>query len=113
MPPRTSRRARPSRSSSRGPAPLSGLRRGFGRCSQAALGLVNGAAYYNIQIFDGKKRVAISWPTKTSYSVPGSALKKGHRYTWYVWPGFGRSPRPSTASLIGKATFNTTTRSAG
>ena len=66
---------------------------------------VKGAAYYNIQIFDGKKRVAISWPTKTSYSVPGSALKKGHRYTWYVWPGFGALAKAQYGALIGKATF--------
>ena len=53
---------------------------------------VTGATYYNVQVFEGtqaSKRVAIGWPAVTKYTLPGSKMKKGKLYTWYVWPGIG------------------------
>jgi len=53
---------------------------------------VTGATYYNVQVFEGtqaSKRVGISWPTVTKWTLPGKEMKKGKVYTWYVWPGIG------------------------
>jgi fibronectin type 3 domain-containing protein len=67
--------------------------------------LVAKATYYNVQVYLGKKRVAIAWPRGTSWAVPAGALKKGQTYTWYVWPGLGAQKAARYGSLIGKATF--------
>jgi fibronectin type 3 domain-containing protein len=63
------------------------------------------ATYYNVQVYLGKKRVAIAWPHGTSWAVPAGALKKGQTYTWYVWPGLGAQKAAHYGALIGKATF--------
>ena len=64
------------------------------------------ASYYNIQIFDShKKRVAIAWPLSTHWKVPAGKLKKGKKYTWYVWPGYGKLAKAKYGKRIGKATF--------
>jgi hypothetical protein len=68
---------------------------------------VKGASYYNVQVFRivGRKRVAISWPRTTSYTVPRSKLVKGKTYVWYVWPGFGKLADAHYGKLIGHSTF--------
>ena len=64
------------------------------------------ASYYNIQIFDShKKRVAIAWPLSTHWKVPSGKLEKGKKYTWYVWPGYGKLAKAKYGKRIGKATF--------
>ena len=64
------------------------------------------ASYYNIQIFDAKKkRVAIAWPHSTHWKVPSAKLEKGKKYTWYVWPGYGKLAKAKYGTRIGKATF--------
>jgi fibronectin type 3 domain-containing protein len=69
---------------------------------------VTGATYYNVQVFEGtqaSKRVSISWPAVTKYTLPGKAMKKGKTYTWYVWPGIGAKASAKYGKLIGKVTF--------
>jgi fibronectin type 3 domain-containing protein len=69
---------------------------------------VTGATYYNVQVFEGTqaaKRVSISWPALTKYTLPGKTMKKGKTYTWYVWPGIGRKSVAKYGKLIGKVTF--------
>ena len=69
---------------------------------------VTGATYYNVQVFEGTqaaKRVSISWPALTKYTLPGKTMKKGKTYTWYVWPGIGRKSAAKYGKLIGKVTF--------
>jgi hypothetical protein len=69
---------------------------------------VTGATYYNVQVFEGTqatKRVGISWPTTTGWKLPGSDMKKGKTYTWYVWPGIGAKASAKYGKLIGKVTF--------
>ena len=69
---------------------------------------VTGATYYNVQVFEGTqaaKRVGISWPAVTKYTLPGKTMKKGKTYTWYVWPGIGRKSAAKYGKLIGKVTF--------
>ena len=72
---------------------------------------VEDATYYNVQVFEGTqatKRVAVAWPSGTSWTLPGSDLKKGKTYTWYVWPGLGAKAAAHYGTLIGKVTFTYT-----
>ena len=72
---------------------------------------VTGATYYNVQVFEGtqaSKRVGISWPTVTKWTLPGKYMKKGKIYTWYVWPGIGAKSAAKYGKLIGKVTFTYT-----
>jgi endoglucanase len=69
---------------------------------------VTGATYYNVQVFEGtqaSKRVGISWPAVTKWTLPGKLMKKGKVYTWYVWPGIGAKSSAKYGKLIGKVTF--------
>jgi hypothetical protein len=69
---------------------------------------VTGATYYNVQVFEGtqaSKRVGISWPAVTKWTLPGKYMKKGKVYTWYVWPGIGKKASAKYGKLIGKVTF--------
>jgi hypothetical protein len=72
---------------------------------------VTGATYYNVQVFEGtqaSKRVGISWPTVTKWTLPGKYMQKGKVYTWYVWPGIGAKSSAKYGKLIGKVTFTYT-----
>jgi fibronectin type 3 domain-containing protein len=72
---------------------------------------VTGATYYNVQVFEGtqaSRRVGISWPTVTKWTLPGKDMKKGKVYTWYVWPGIGAKSAANYGKLIGKVTFTYT-----
>jgi hypothetical protein len=72
---------------------------------------ITGATYYNVQVFEGiqaSKRVGISWPTVTKWTLPGKYMKKGKVYTWYVWPGIGAKSAANYGKLIGKVTFTYT-----
>ena len=67
--------------------------------------VVKGARYYNVQIYAGKKRVAVGWPGGHSLVVPHAKLHKGVKYTWYVWPGLGAKAKAHYGKLIGKNVF--------
>jgi hypothetical protein len=66
---------------------------------------LQGAVYYNVQLYQGHKRVATAWPQTSSWVVPTAKLKKGQTYTWYVWPGVGAKIAGRYGTLIGKASF--------
>lgn len=58
---------------------------------------VRGAAYYNVQLYRGAKRVLALWPARNRLGLPSAWRWAGHRhrlapgrYRWYVWAGFGR-----------------------
>jgi hypothetical protein len=72
---------------------------------------VGGAAYYNVQLYRGSKRIYSVWPTmhqvglSTTWKWSGRSfhLSPGP-YRWYVWAGFG--PRKSARyRIIGSARF--------
>jgi len=72
---------------------------------------VRGAAYYNVQLYRGSKRIFVAWPTfhqvglrmswrwsgRRRYLLPG-------RYRWYVWAGFGARKLANYRS-VGSANF--------
>jgi hypothetical protein len=66
------------------------------------------ATYYNVQVFQGKTRVAVGWPHGTSFRVPAGKLRKGGTYTWYVWPGFGALEAARYGAQVGHASFTYT-----
>jgi hypothetical protein len=66
------------------------------------------ATYYNVQVFQGRKRVAVGWPHGTSFRVPAGKLRKGKTYTWYVWPGFGALKDAHYGGQVGHAAFTYT-----
>ena len=66
---------------------------------------LKGTQYYNVQLYQGHKRVATAWPQTSSWVVPTAKLKKGQTYTWYVWPGVGPKVAGRYGTLIGKASF--------
>jgi hypothetical protein len=67
--------------------------------------VVKGARYYNVQLFAGSKRVIVGWPAGHALQLPKAKLKRGAKYTWYVWPGLGVKAKAHYGALIGKNTF--------
>ena len=72
---------------------------------------VSGAAYYNVQLYRGSKRIYAAWPRMHQVGLPPTWKWSGHRfrltpgrYHWYVWAGFG--PRTSARyRFVGSARF--------
>ena len=72
---------------------------------------INGASYYNVQLFRGSK-VLSAWPTHASLKLSRTwrfggkrhSLAPG-RYHWYVWPGYGAQRLSHYGKPVGNATF--------
>jgi hypothetical protein len=70
------------------------------------------AAFYNVQLFFGGRKVLSAWPSGSRfglkqrwfYSGRSFRLKKG-TYSWYVWPGFGTRAKSHYGRLLGLSTF--------
>ena len=77
---------------------------------------VEGATYYNLQIWLGKRKVVSAWPRVPRLVVPQRgklggkryALQRGKTYRWYVWPGRGRKIDRRYGRLIGASSFRYT-----
>ncbi len=72
---------------------------------------VRGAAYYNVQLFRGSKRIYSAWPTMHQVGLPPGWRWSGRHYSlrpaqyrWYVWAGFG-ARRLARYRLVGSARF--------
>jgi hypothetical protein len=72
---------------------------------------IAGAAYYNVQLFRGTKRIFSAWPRMTQIGLPATWKWSGHRYRlaagryhWYVWAGFGRRAL-ARYRMVGSARF--------
>jgi hypothetical protein len=70
--------------------------------------LAKGAKYYNVQVYAGKKRIFVSWPSGRALQLPRAKLKRGTKYTWYVWPGLGAKAKAHYGKLIGRNAFTFT-----
>jgi hypothetical protein len=66
---------------------------------------VPGATYYNVQVYQGRRRVMNSWPTGNVLKVPEPAIDQGRYYLWVVWPGFGRRSAQTFGPPIGRSVF--------
>jgi hypothetical protein len=72
---------------------------------------VHGATYYNVQLYRRGKVLSV-WPGRAQLQLPRRWRFDGHRfrlkpgrYTWFVWPGFGRRSAGRYGHAIGKRTF--------
>ena len=68
------------------------------------------AAYYNVQVFWGRRRVMNSWPTGTKLKVPNASIDQGRYYLWVVWPGFGPRKAKTFGPPIGRSIFGVVLR---
>lgn len=73
---------------------------------------VQGARYYNVQLFRNGHKVLSAWPRRAHLSLRSSwryAGRRQHlrsgRYRWYVWPGRGRPSQRRFGALIGRGEF--------
>jgi hypothetical protein len=72
---------------------------------------VRGAAYYNVQLYRGSKRIYAAWPRMPQAGLAATWKWSGHRfrlapgrYRWFVWAGFG--PRTlAQYRVVGSARF--------
>ena len=72
---------------------------------------IRGAAYYNVQLYRGTKRIYAAWPRMNQVGLQASWKWSGRRrylipgrYRWYVWAGFG-ARRAAQYSAVGSARF--------
>jgi hypothetical protein len=73
---------------------------------------VKHATYYNVQLFRGKKKILSTWPKSTYLQLKPRWRYRGRlnrltagRYTWYVWPGFGRRAEQRYGRLLESRQF--------
>jgi hypothetical protein len=73
---------------------------------------VNGATYYNVQLYRGKRKVFSTWPKGTQLRLRRHVRFNGQRvalgsgrYRWYVWPGLGKRNEHRYGDLAGQSTF--------
>ena len=70
------------------------------------------ATFYNVQLYDGSRKVLSAWPNKAklklarrwAYAGHSFQLRKG-LYHWYVWPAFGPRAKSRYGQLLGQGTF--------
>jgi len=73
---------------------------------------VKRAKYFNVQLRRGGRKVLSRWPRSASLQLlprwrflgRRRSLSPG-RYTWYVWPGYGRRSAQRYGKLLGKSSF--------
>jgi HYR domain len=71
-----------------------------------------GAAYYNVQLWRGARKIFTAWPLPTRLALPRQWRFEGRRfsltpgaYRWYVWPGVGDRADVNYGPLLGMNTF--------
>ena len=71
------------------------------------------ATYYNVQLFRDGRKVLSAWPRTARMTVEKNWRYKGQtyrltpgRYTWYVWPGFGRLVLGRYGQTLGQSSFS-------
>lgn len=73
---------------------------------------VNGATYFNVQLWRGSTKVLSAWPAVNRYQLTSTWTFAGKKqkltpgiYTWYVWPGLGARADAHYGALLGSRTF--------
>ena len=61
---------------------------------------VKGATIYNIQIFDGSKKIVGAFARAPKYRVPPGRIRPGRRLTWKVWAAIGPKRRYVARPMI-------------
>ena len=93
-------------------APADGARLRAPRALAFAWQAKRGAAFYNIQLWRNGRKVGTFWPNRPRLLLrsPWSSVGGTHRfvpgrYTWFVWPGFGRRSGGRYGPLLGMSSF--------
>ena len=68
---------------------------------------VDGADYYNVQVYLRGKKIASVWPTKPRLGYDTTGLVPGV-YVWYVWPASEVNGQAVFGDPIGRSTFEVT-----
>jgi hypothetical protein len=70
------------------------------------------AAYYNVQLFRGGRKVMSAWPKRPQYRLKLRWTFRGERrrlapgrYRWMVWPGYGNRAKADFGKRIVSSTF--------
>ncbi|MGH3063170.1 MAG: hypothetical protein ACRDMK_02425, partial [Gaiellaceae bacterium] len=70
------------------------------------------ASYYNVQVFRGGVKVLSVWPTRTRFQLHARWTFAGRqyrlsagKYSWFVWPRFGRGAAGRYGNALGRSTF--------
>jgi hypothetical protein len=73
---------------------------------------VRGARYYNVQLYQGTRKVLSAWPSRPRLRLHRRWRYAGRRfrlapatYQWYVWPGYGRRAQRRYGLLLGTRRF--------
>lgn len=73
---------------------------------------VQNAAYYNVQVYRGGKKILSVWPKSTTFALKRSWRYQGTRYraapgTYrvFVWPGIGPFAKQRYGRIVGSRTF--------
>lgn len=73
---------------------------------------VDGARYYNVQLFRNGRKILSVWPGRARYQLERSWRYGGERrrlkpgtYRWMVWPGRGARANSDYGPLIGRRSF--------
>lgn len=73
---------------------------------------VRGARYYNVQLWQGGRKVLSRWPTRASFAVPRTWRFQGRSYSLkpgtyfaYAWPGIGPKSAGRYGRLVGSTKF--------
>jgi hypothetical protein len=70
------------------------------------------ARFYNVQLFRRGQKIFSAWPSRprlrlrSRWSFAGHTYRlKPARYTWLVWPAYGRPTHPRFGGLLGLSSF--------
>jgi hypothetical protein len=63
------------------------------------------ASYYNVQVFEGKRRIVNAWPAQSTLLLKAGTLEPGRLYTWYAWPAFGDGRAAHFGALLARASL--------
>ena len=81
---------------------------------------VQGARYYNVQLFRKGRKILSAWPTRPRYQLKRRWTYRGElrrlvpgRYRWLVWPGFGPRSKADYGRRMGPGTFEVRRSMAG
>ncbi|MDX6542699.1 MAG: hypothetical protein QOK32_302, partial [Gaiellaceae bacterium] len=73
---------------------------------------INGADYYNVQLFRGTTKILTVWPLKHQFALRRTWRFGGRKitltpgtYHWYVWPGFGARTAVRYGNMLGASSF--------
>jgi hypothetical protein len=70
------------------------------------------ASFYNVQVYRAGRKIVTVWPRSARFGMRRTWTFRGRtlrltpgKYTWYVWPAFGRLASPRYGKMLGQSSF--------